>query len=286
MVSMNELHVGHGTTRDAMTIFPIWGEFTSTLSSTADVVVGECTRGAQVGTLQVVNRGAGPALLLEGQVLVGGWQNRMLARSVVVERHARADVDVVCVEEQRWNGDATHRHADRRASLRIRAGLRQDADSQSAVWERVRHYEERHGATRTRSFTDHADRRASQVESLIADLRPLPGQLGVLVALAGQPAVTEVFGNDHLLQRDFDSILRAAALDALDLAPTPTPSRRARRFLERAAVTSVRRTRPAGDGWSVEGVSQYVHISGLDHGGGAVHRVLTNPRHELALAGA
>jgi hypothetical protein len=286
MMGMAELHVGHGTLRGAMTIFPIWGEFTSTLTGTTDVQVGECAGGAKVDTLQVVNRGEEPALLLEGQVLEGGWQNRMLARSVVVERFSHEDVDVVCVEEQRWNGATTHRVAGRRGSLRVRAGLRDVADRQSAVWERVRHYEDQHGATRTRSFTDHADRRAAQVESLVADLRPLPGQIGVIVGLAGQPAVAEVFGNDQLLMRELDSILRAAALDALDLAPTPTPSRRARRFLDRAAVAPVRSTRPAGAGSSVEGSTPFVQISGLDHVGSAVHRVLTNPRHELALAGA
>lgn len=283
---MTELHVGRGTTRGAMTIFPIWGEFTSTLTGITDVVAGECAGGARVDTLQVVNRSEGPALLLEGQVLEGGWQNRMLARSVVVERFSHTDVEVVCVEEQRWNGATMHRVASRRGSLRVRAGLRDDADRQSAVWERVRHYEDQHGATRTRSFTDHADRRAAQVESLVAGLRPLPGQIGVLIGLAGQPAVAEVFGNDQLLVRELDSILRAVALDALDLAPTPTPSRRARRFLDRAAVALVRGTRPAGAGSSVEGATPYVQVSGLDHAGSPVHRVLTNPRHELTLVGA
>lgn len=283
---MDELHVGHGTTRGAMTIFPVWGEFTTSLTGAGEVVVGECDGGARVGALQVVNHSDQPALLLEGQVLEGGWQNRMLARSVVVDRHSRADVDVVCVEEQRWEGGSTHRAGGRRGSVRVRAGLRDRAGRQSAVWDRVRHYEEHHGATGTRSFTDHADRRAELVERLVDGIRPLPGQIGVLVGLAGQPVLAEVFGNDALLQRELDSILRAAALDALDLQPVATPSRRARRFIDRAAATLVRSTEAAGAGWSIEGENQYVQVSGLDHDGHPVHRVLTNPRHELNLVGA
>ncbi|GAA2079939.1 hypothetical protein GCM10009821_20270 [Aeromicrobium halocynthiae] len=283
---MQELHVGHGTTRGALTVFPIWGEHISAVAAADDLMVTEQPSGPTVGRLRVVNRAPHPVAVLEGQILEGGWQNRMVARSVVIDRFGAVDVDVVCIEEGRWGGGGAHRDGRRRGSLRIRAGLRVDGNRQDAVWSRVRGYEARRGATATCSFTAHDDRAGASIRPLIGGLAPLPGQIGVLIGLAGQPMSVDVFGNDALLRREFDSLIRSAAFDALDLPAVATPARRARRFLDRADRVTTRRTDAAGAGWSIEGRDEYVIASGLDHDSLPAHRALFNPRHELALAGA
>ena len=43
-----------------------------------------------------------------------------------------------------------------------------------------------------------------------------------------------MFDNQLTLRREFDSIIRAAAMDAIGLPEVATPSRRARRFVDRA----------------------------------------------------
>ena len=285
---MNELHVGGGTTRGALTVFPIWGEHTDGVKFSTDLsglVVGERAGGASVGCLEVTNSTGIDVVVFEGQVLEGGWQNRMVARTTLVPAASTREVEVVCVEEGRWAGARDHRASGRRGSARVRSGLHK-TNRQGAVWTKVREYEVQRGMTQTTSLMAHMDRDAGAVESLAAGFRTLPGQIGVVVAIAGQPVFAEVFANDDLLRREFDSIIRAAALDALGQTQVETPSRRARRFVDRALQVP-RSAVPAGErGRSVTGRSEYAELSEFDWDGVLLHLVASNPRHALNLVSA
>jgi hypothetical protein len=284
---MQNIHVGRGTELGALTIFPIWGEYAGTRGYTTqikDAVVSEQYGGPSVAALTVVNPAAKPMLMLEGQILEGGWQNRMLARSALVAARTELAVDVVCVEAGRWGGERAHRSFNRRASNRVRSGLRSDVDRQGEVWRRVSEFDGRLGVNATSSFTEHADRAEDGVRALTRGLRPFQGQVGVLIGLAGQPVAAEVFDSPVTLARQFASIVNAAALDALWLPPAPTPSRRARRFIDRAARVELRSTAPAGLGATYAGRDQYADIAALTWRDREVHTVVTNPRHELVAA--
>lgn len=284
---MQQLHVGSGTTRGALTVFPIWGEYVGARGYTTRIEqarLGEQVGGPSVGALTVTNLGDMPVLMLEGLVLEGGWQNRMLARSVLVGSGADLDVEVICVEQGRWGGGRLHSGRNRRASNRVRSGLR-SPDRQGEVWRRVQEYDARYGANETASFTEHADRAGQDVSRMVEGLRPLAGQVGVVIALAGQPVGAEVFDSHTTLRREFDSIIRAAAMDAVGLPELVTPSRRARRFVDRAARVRQAAVAPAGLGRSMKGGDQYAEVSALLWNDREVHLVLTNPRHQLNLVG-
>ena len=84
---MNELHVGRGTTRGGLTVFPVWSAGSGVARYTTDtrhLDVTECEDGPEVPTLMVGNTGDRPLLVLEGQLFEGGWQHRMATRSVLV----------------------------------------------------------------------------------------------------------------------------------------------------------------------------------------------------------
>jgi hypothetical protein len=72
---------------------------------------------------------------LEGELLEGGRQHRVAARSVVVDPSASVVLEVRCVEHGRWNGGGEHVRTGRRAPVQVRA-----AAGQHEVWERVRRY--------------------------------------------------------------------------------------------------------------------------------------------------
>src|SRR5262245_15018918 len=116
---MQRLHVGSGTTRGALTVFPVWSEYAGSRGYTTrldSARLGERSDNPTVGSLTATNLGEKPVLLLEGQVLEGGWQNRMLTRSVLVPTGAELDLDVVCVEQGRWGGGRLLAARSRRAS--------------------------------------------------------------------------------------------------------------------------------------------------------------------------
>jgi hypothetical protein len=287
-IMMPKLHVGSGRTNGALSLFPVWGEeaFEHDYSTAlAGAHVNEKTS-PQISTLVVTNPGPLPLLLAEGQVLSGGRQDRMAARSVLVGPRSELPVDVVCVEEHRWDGNGYHVDSGRRASPRVRAGLYTNGDLQGEVWKRVSAYDNHFGANATASFTEHAKRAADAATALAQGLpmRPFPGQIGMVIAISGQPVSAELFDSPQTLAEHYKSIIQAAAMDAIGRPAQITPSRRARRFVDKASAVQLRRKGWAGVGVSFQGANQDAQIRALRYMGRGVHWSLSNPRYELAHA--
>lgn len=94
--------------------------------------------GAQVNQLVLVNRGKRPLLLLAGEVVSGGKQDRIIGKDRIVPVGAAPlPLDVFCVEHGRWTG-ASDQFAEARTmvhpTVREEAAVEQD---QSKVWAAV-----------------------------------------------------------------------------------------------------------------------------------------------------
>jgi hypothetical protein len=283
---MQKIHVGSGTTHGALGVFPVWGDVDIERDYSTSIKTAYVSELAtpDVKTLRVENTTDQPLLLLEGQLLEGGLQNRMVAESVVVRPHRELAVNVVCVEAGRWSGQRLHSDSHRRAATRVRAGLRGGGDRQSDIWHRVSQYEARYGCNATSSFTEHADRAADDVTPLIQGLRPLPGQIGLVIAISGHPVSAELFDSPLTLAEQYQSIVAAAAMDAVGRPAEVTPSRRVRRLIEHATPVALRPRARAGAGITFAGMSKDASISVLRWQGRDVHTSLLNPRHELVAA--
>jgi hypothetical protein len=86
------------------------------------------------------------------------------------------------------------------------------------------------------------------------------------------------------LAEQFQSIVAAAAMDAVGRPAEVTPSRRVRRFIELATPVPLRRTASAGAGITLVGNSEDASISLLRWHDRDVHTSVLNPRHELVAA--
>jgi hypothetical protein len=278
-MTLLDLHLGRPLHRGALTLFPIWNGAAVSARGydlrTPLLSVDERAGSAVVGELVVRNAGARPALLLEGELLEGGQQHRVAARSVLVGAGESLVLDVRCVEQGRWSGSSSHDRHGHRAPVSVRA-----AEDQGAVWEEVDRFEQRYGAGATRSLLD-VTRRVAPVP--VDDLRALPFQAGVLVGVAGQPLLLEVYDSPRTLAHAWTSLLRSVAVDAAGRPPVPTPGRRARRFLDRLGSVPLAGS-PAGAATGVTGRSPYARLDALLWRDRAVHAVAVNPRHELVAA--
>lgn len=85
--------------------------------------VSELGDGPQVPALWVSNGGGTAALLVDGEVVEGGWQNRVVHHDVVLDAGSAATIEVACVEAGRWHGGGDHDRRHRRASMGVRAAL-------------------------------------------------------------------------------------------------------------------------------------------------------------------
>jgi hypothetical protein len=95
--------------------------------------------GAQVNQLVLVNRGKKPLLLLAGEVVSGGKQDRIIAKDRIVSPGAEPlPLDVFCVERGRWAGGSAQFSA---AKMMVHPSVREKAvvdQSQTEIWAAVR----------------------------------------------------------------------------------------------------------------------------------------------------
>jgi hypothetical protein len=253
-----QLHVGLGQQIGPLTVFPLWTAAPAPsdllTGSAAEVEAAEADGAPEVTRLQLHNVGNLPALLLEGELLEGGWQHRVLQHDVILGPGESQQVSVNCVERGRWHGASPHTTTHWRASTRIRSALAQadDGDRQTRVWAEIDEYDAVTGPTPTHSFVDQLERlsapagcpdpnpAAADLDEALTQLRgwsPRLGQRGFMVGVAGQPVLTELFADSHALAQHVPPTLTGMLMDAVAAGAggTVTPSRRARRLATRLA---------------------------------------------------
>ena len=173
---------------------------------------------ASVPHLLAKNSGGAPLLLLEGEVLAGGLQTRVLNLSILVPALQDLPVPVACVEAGRWGSrrqssrGAMHSPPtlrDRKTASVNRSNTqgRSHAD-QGAVWDSVSTYESALAApSATSSDEEVVTQRQTDVTALTRDLTPLPGQRGVIVGIGGEAVALELFDSATTFAEYFESLL-------------------------------------------------------------------------------
>ena len=104
-----------------------------------DVAAHLLTGGSQVNQLVLINRGKRPLLLLAGEVVSGGKQDRIIGKDRIVPIGAAPlPLDVFCVEHGRWTGDSMSFSAAETMVHPTRARASRSEQDQTQVWAAVR----------------------------------------------------------------------------------------------------------------------------------------------------
>lgn len=173
---------------------------------------------ASVPELIAENRGQIPVLLLAGEILIGGKQNRVLREDLVLPPlSGPRNIAVYCVEQGRWNEG--RKEFESRASVvqsSVRSQVLGKAD-QRRIWSGVAAATQAaHAAAPTGSYQAvyessdvraHLDRAARHLET------PAPGARGAAVFVGSRLAGVDVFHAASLFAREWPKLLRAHALD-------------------------------------------------------------------------
>ncbi len=195
------------------------------------VEVTEVSEGGSVPTLRVENRAERDVIILDGEMLVGARQNRIVNTTIVVPARSSVEIPVTCVEQGRWSYTSSRfdssddysysslrrlKHDSVTRSLRRTGSYTSD---QSAVWEDIRAKSGRLAvASPTMSLADVYESSVTpEVEAqLDASIEPQPGQVGYLAYVRGGFAGGDVFGSSELCRAKLSKLLRGHLLDALD----------------------------------------------------------------------
>src|SRR5262245_52200893 len=100
------------------------------------VEVGERKEGATVNQVLVANKSDKSLLLLGGEVILGGQQDRIIGKDTIIEPHEQRTVGVFCVEHGRWNGGRQFTVAGGLAEGKMRVRAKYRANQQE-VWDEV-----------------------------------------------------------------------------------------------------------------------------------------------------
>ena len=203
--------------------------------------------GASVNQLVLINRGKRPVLLLAGELVSGGKQDRIIAKDRIVAPGADPlPLDVFCVEHGRWSSGSQFSAAKTMVhpSVREQAAVNQN---QAEVWESVRKgstsahsasapapriatsdlaavmassaptqsyskmYQESKVGASVDGFVDEVQRRFARVTS------GAKGEhvVGVVVAYGGEVAWSDIFASSELFHHYWSKLLRSYAVEAL-----------------------------------------------------------------------
>jgi hypothetical protein len=196
---------------------------------------------ASVNELALVNRSGKKLLLLAGEVVVGGKQDRIVQEDRVVPPvSVPVSLEVFCVEHGRWSERAsgsgrgyggpviaapvqrpeTFNSLGAVAHPKLRAAA-QDRKEQSAVWNEV---SENNAKLGTQNGTDTYQQvyQSKKVSGQLSDyVRALerevlqPGVVGVVVARNGELVWADVFAGHALFSRYWPKLLKSYAVDAM-----------------------------------------------------------------------
>jgi len=219
-----------------------------------------------VNQLVLVNRSRRPVLLLAGELLSGGKQDRIIAKDRIVPPGAEPlPLEVFCVEHGRWSSGSEFGSAKTMVhpSVREQAAVKQ---SQSEVWASVtagtlvrgtagsppprvasseivsvlsqdaptESYEKIYDSRRVSGPVDVVVEQIEQRFRKATSERKGEPVVGVVVAYGGEVAWSDVFGSGELFQHYWNKLLRSYAVEAV---ARPTLREKAsvedaRRFLE------------------------------------------------------
>jgi len=252
------LHVGRGVTCGSVTVFPVWTDSDGVRGidwAGRGLVIDEVD-GGSVPQLGVTNPTDKAQLILEGDILEGGRQDRMAAETTLVMPGQSIVLPVNCVEAGRWNSGRGHRATNLRGAYSVREARRRafktaPGMAQGAVWERISRIEEGLGErSATSNFKERAtarqDRLNSSREQLArgehiidtemaehpAMLKPMSGQRGVVIAIGGEIVAAEVFASSTAFADRWEGIAIAAEIDGRFADARPVRSQDARDFID------------------------------------------------------
>ena len=182
-----------------------------------------------VPTIHIAYDGPNPLYLIDGEEIVGGYQNRILNTAALIAEHSEVDVPVSCVERSRWSGELTFAAGNTTSYPSLRAMLLEDVTqslratrrfdtNQSRIWDSVAHtLESLKVRSRTQSLHDAFTKLRDLLEEYCKEFESNPHYVGMIVKM-GNKCFADIFASPTLFDKYLPQLLESYALESIAFA--------------------------------------------------------------------
>jgi len=188
------------------------------------IEIEEVDEYAEVDTLKVHYTGSKPLILMAGELLLGGKQDRVVAKDVLIAPNETVEVAVFCVEHGRWDGSSMHfTPQDGQVPLSVKREAM--LGGQESVWSSVSEYNaesapDASGSSLRLGYSESEESRDYQasLEKLMGVLSKKKDLVGVVIVIGGKIHSFEYFGSPRLFESASESIVRGALASSVLVA--------------------------------------------------------------------
>ena len=182
------------------------------------VDVKECEQ-STVNTIIVENKSVAPLLLVDGEEIVGGDQNRIMDATILIAPQSEMKVPVNCTEHGRWGYVSDFKQSKNIANYRTRLAkhhaFRSKGNVQKAVWDSIDELEmSRSFSSPTQAMSESYENAKSDLSEFMEVFEVVEGQTGVAVMIDDEVKGFEVFLNSEIYREYHEKILKSYLINA------------------------------------------------------------------------
>ena len=180
--------------------------------------VKECDT-SQVNTLIVKNKAVTPLILIDGEEVVGGDQNRIVNATILIDAKSEMGIPVSCTEKGRWAYKSEFKQSDYIANYNTRRAKeyasRKSHSFQDVIWSSINDLEvENAFSSPTSAMEESYENLKINHKKIIKEFDIVPGQNGVLVIVDGEIKGFELFLNSEIYKEFHEKILKSYLIDS------------------------------------------------------------------------
>jgi hypothetical protein len=190
------------------------------------VIITEQLGGATVNTLTIENVSSDTVMIMAGEVITGGKQNRIIGKDLILLPHSgKIDLSVYCVEAGRWENVSTGTNNFNgyfsTGSLSLRKAVDKD-QNQGSVWKKVDEInKENSTSSKTRTYTaisksgDFTGKLKAYTDFFKEKFSAEQNVIGVVVVSGNKVLGCDMFATADLFKKNFENLLASYATDAI-----------------------------------------------------------------------
>ena len=182
------------------------------------VNVKECDT-SQVNIIIVKNNAITPLILIDGEEIIGGDQNRIVNSTILIDAGSKMKIPVSCSEKNRWAFKSEFKQSEYMANYNTRRAKeyasRVSNSYQDVIWSSIDCLEvENDYASPTSAMEESYKNIKATQNEIIKQFKIMDGQTGVLIMVDGEIKGFELFLNSGIYRDFHEKIIKSYLIDS------------------------------------------------------------------------